>query len=107
MMMVADVDGVVAVEDREEDDNNTMRNDHLWYDDVPLRPKKMLSIATMSVALFELASALLLLGDEATSDDALTICLHLNPAMVIASLVPQPRSERTERILLRHHSPTI
>ena len=65
-MMVADVDGVVAVEDREEDDNNTMRNDHLCYDDVPLRPKKMLSIATMLVALFELASALLLLGDEAT-----------------------------------------
>ena len=55
MMMVADVDGVVAVEDREEDDN-TMRNDHLCYDDVPLRPKKMLSIATMLVALFELAS---------------------------------------------------
>ena len=54
-MMVADVDGVVAVEDGEEDDD-TMRNDRLCYDVLPLRPKKMLSIATMLVALFELAS---------------------------------------------------
>ena len=46
MMMVADVDGVVAVEDGDEDDD-TVRNDHLCYDDVPLRPKKMLSRATM------------------------------------------------------------
>jgi hypothetical protein len=56
--MVADVDGVVAVEDREEDDD-TMRNDHLCYDDVPLRPKKMLSIAAMTVALYEIALVLL------------------------------------------------
>ena len=58
--MDAVVDGVVAVvEDCEGGDNKIMRNDHLCYEDVPLRPKKMLSIAAMTVALYEIALVLL------------------------------------------------